>query len=86
MIRHKPWPKILVTTPLNPLSEYPQSSIFLTVLPFCPLEVTEQLPFKIKPSEFIGNTQVSFTPWTKMELSAMTKEFPKPREKPYKFF
>lgn len=29
---------------------------------------------------------MSFIPWSKTELSARVKEFPKPKEKPQKFF
>uniref|UniRef100_K7E0E8 Uncharacterized protein n=1 Tax=Monodelphis domestica TaxID=13616 RepID=K7E0E8_MONDO len=54
-----------------------------------PLESPEapipQFPFKIKGREGTKTMQVSFTPWTKTELRAMAKEFPKARENPIEF-
>lgn len=44
-------------------------------------ETIIQLPFKIKLPKFADKLpQISFTPWSKTELKAIVKEFPKPRE------
>ena len=60
--------------PFLPESSHVSNS--LSELPFHSEETIRQLPFKIKVPEVADETpQASFTPWSKMELRAVVKEF-----------
>ena len=74
--------------PLSPsLPEYSCFTDFLSELPFHSEGTIQQLPCKRElPKVADEPPRVSFTLWSKMELRAIVKAFPKPREEPQKFF
>lgn len=52
---------------------------------FFPSGLTSTFPCKVKPSGDRNRPQVSYVPWTKAELQAIAKEFPKVTQDPQKF-
>ena len=73
-------------TPFSPLRPEPASDHTEPMpqpkAPPYSLAVTD--PFKIKPGE-TGIARISFTPWSKAELWAIARDFPKGKEDPHKF-
>lgn len=67
----------------SPLPLVPSSPEFSLTLSSS--EPISTFPFKVKRSNDPNRSQVSFVPWTKAQLGAIVKQFPKLTEDPYKF-
>ena len=78
----------LSSAPSDPSSFY--SSFWISILlrtspSSLSLNLSEPNPFKIKPSKDLTAKLVSYVPWTKAELQATVKNFPKVTEDPHRF-